>query len=105
VEIAILIRALTVRAATGLQQPDDLAGCGVPLQLRFLENRLALVRDLEPPAARRDQFDLGIRKSLSNLGGQTGRPRLVVSHRAVFDPHTHAATPFRRYCVTIQSEE
>jgi len=82
---------LLVRAATGLQQPNDFAGRGVPLEFRFLENRMSLVRNLEPSAARRNQFDVRIRKTLANLGGQTGRPRLVVSHRAVFDPHAHGA--------------
>jgi hypothetical protein len=93
VEIAILMRALAVRAAAGLQQPNDFAGRGVPLQFRLLENRLILVENLEPPAAGRAHFDVGIRESLANLGGQTGRPRFVVSHRAVFDRDGHGCLP------------
>src|SRR5215831_10655436 len=102
VEMAILMRALTVGDATGLQQPNDFAGRGVALQFRFLEDRLPLVKHLEPPTAGRGQLDVGIGKSLANLGGQTGRPRFVVSHRAVFDPHAHVATPLGPGCVTIQ---
>jgi hypothetical protein len=45
--------------------------------------------DFEHAAPARDQLDLDIVQLLFQLGGQTGRPGLVVSNRAVFyrDPH------------------
>jgi hypothetical protein len=76
-----------------LEQPNDLSRFRVPLESGLLEDRRAVLGDLEPPAPGGNQLDLGIRKSFANLGGQTGRSWFVVSHRAVFDPHAHVLFP------------
>jgi hypothetical protein len=72
------------------QQLDDLAGTRVPVEFRLLEYRRPVGDDLEAPAAGRDQLDFGVRKLFTKLGGQPGRPRFVVSHRAIFDRDVHA---------------
>jgi hypothetical protein len=72
-----------------LEQPNHLAGRGVPFDLRFLEHRHPVGNDLEPPAARRHELDLRIREPLTNLGRQPDGPRLVASHRAVFNGDCH----------------
>ena len=72
-----------------LQQPDDLAGVGVAMKLRFLEDRNTVSRDLEAAPSRRDQLDLDVRPSLSQLRRQPGGAWLVVSKRAVFDRDFH----------------
>ena len=60
------------------------------VELRFLEDRLAVGDHLEPPLARRDQLDDDSGKVLAKLGRQTDGPRFVVSHRAVFDLDFHS---------------
>jgi hypothetical protein len=72
-----------------LQQTDDLAPRRVTAGLRFLENRVPVAHHLEPSATRRHELDLRLREPLTNLGRQTGGPRFVVSHRAVFDRDSH----------------
>jgi hypothetical protein len=57
--------------------------------LRLLINRDAVAQNLEASPPRRDQIDRRNRKSLANLGRQTGGPGLVVSERAVFDRDLH----------------
>jgi hypothetical protein len=47
--------------------------------------------DLEDAASAGDQLDLGGGDLRLDEGGQTGRPRLVVSSRAVFDRDVHCA--------------
>jgi hypothetical protein len=43
----------------------------------------------EVAATAADQLDVGVRKCLLDVGGQTGRPRLIVSLAAVFNGHVH----------------
>jgi hypothetical protein len=61
----------------------------VPPELRFLEHGRVVHDNFESPAARRDQFDCGMRVFLSELSRQTGGSGLVVSKRAVFDRDIH----------------
>lgn len=52
-------------------------------------DQLAIHDDLEYAAAARDHLDLDAVQLRFQLGGQTGRLRLVVSNRAVFDRDFH----------------
>jgi hypothetical protein len=61
-------------------------------ELRLLEYRLAVPQHLEATATRRDHIDLRARERLSNLGRQTGGPRLVASDGAVLDRDRHRRT-------------
>lgn len=72
-----------------LEEREDLARLGMPVELGLFEHRRAVAQNLESAAPGRDQLHVGIRKLPTNLGGQTGRPRLVVSERAVFDADLH----------------
>lgn len=54
-------------------------------ELRFLEDRHAVAKHLEPAASRRDQFHLFTRNCITNLRRQTDGAWLVASDRAVFD--------------------
>jgi hypothetical protein len=53
------------------------------------EDELPVHLDLEDPARRRDEADVGVRESLLQLGRQTGGSRLVVSDDAILDRHPH----------------
>ena len=75
-----------------LQTRHDLAGLSVTADLRFLEDRVAVSKHLEPAPARWDQLHARVRKSLLDLGRQPGGPGLVVSERAVFDRDVHGVT-------------
>jgi hypothetical protein len=75
--------------STSSDQPDDFARLGVPPELLFREDELAVYHDLEYAAGRLNQQDLGIGKRATQLGRQTGGPRFVVSNDAVFDRDTH----------------
>ena len=66
------------------------------LVLRELVAHLPLVPQLpaigdddEVTAGAADQLDLGVGELLADVGGQTGRLRLVVSGSAVFDADVH----------------
>jgi hypothetical protein len=74
------------------EELQDLAGLGVPVQLRFPEDVGAVPRHLEATAARRNQLDVGVRMLLADLGRQTDGPWLVVSKRAVFDRDLHRSS-------------
>src|SRR6185312_11476076 len=88
--VAGAARSASVAAAElGVEQRDDLARCCVAAEFRLLEYRFSIGRDLESPAARRDELDRGVRQVAANLGRQTGGPRFVVSHRAVFNRDRH----------------
>ena len=63
----------------------DLSRQRVPPELGLFEYRVPVPTHLEASAARRNQFDVRVRKCLSNLGRQPGGPRFVRSDRAVFD--------------------
>jgi hypothetical protein len=71
------------------EETHDLAGSGMTPELRLLEYRLAFTQHLEATATRRDHFDPCSWERLSNLGRQTGGPRLVGSNRAVLDRDRH----------------
>lgn len=73
------------------EQTHDFARLRVPMQLRFLEDRLAIDCDFKAPTGARQQADVGANKCFPNLGRQTGGPRLVVSKRTVFDADLHGA--------------
>src|SRR6185437_14706305 len=73
-----------------LDQRHDLALLRVTTQLRFLEDRLAVDAHLESTTPRRLHINRPARKPLSELGRQTGGPRLVVSNRAILDRNRHA---------------
>lgn len=73
-----------------LDQRHDLALLRVTTQLRFLEDRLAVDAHLESTTPRRLHINRRARKPLSELGRQTGGPRLVVSNRAILDRNRHA---------------
>ena len=81
--------ALAAGAGSRLEERHDLARTGMPAQLRLLEHRCAIGEDLEAATARPIQLDFCVRKTRTNLGRQTGGPRFVVSHRAVFDRDVH----------------
>jgi hypothetical protein len=60
-------------------------------ELGFFEDGDAVSRDFESAATRREQRDIGIGKTLSNLRRQTGSASFVASHRAVFDRDLHGS--------------
>jgi hypothetical protein len=64
----------------------------VPLHRLFGKDPAAVHFDLEDPARRFDQFDLGIGESTADLGRQTGGPGLVVSDDAEFNRDSHGPT-------------
>src|SRR5258708_25141596 len=73
----------------GVQQPDDFAGHRMPSEFRLFEDRLPVARDVEPSAARGLELDVGTGKNRSELGRQTGGPRLVTSNSAILDLDSH----------------
>jgi len=72
-----------------LKQAGDLARLRVPSELRLLEDRLTVARDLEPSAARGLELDGGVGEEAAKLGRQTDGPRFVASNRAVLDLDIH----------------
>ena len=71
---------------------ENLAGVGVPLETLLGKEQIAVNRDLKHATGglRQANFAVGIR--LLQLGGQTGRPGLVVSNDAELDGRFHAFT-------------
>jgi hypothetical protein len=64
---------------------------------RFLgENHGAVHGDLEDAARSFHQAHLGFGECLLQLGGQTGRPGLIVSDDAEFDDNSHGGHPLMR---------
>jgi hypothetical protein len=59
------------------------------VELGFFKNWNVVRDDLESAAARCEQGDGRRWKPLTKLGRQTGGPRFVVSHVAVFDRDVH----------------
>ena len=57
--------------------------------LALVPERLAVGDDDEIAAATGDQLQFGVGEFTANRGGQTGRPRLVVSLHAVFEADVH----------------
>lgn len=72
-----------------LQESENFARIRVTPDLRLLEDRGAVTRNLEATLAGRDHLEACIGKVLSELGRQTGGPRLVVSDGAVLDGQNH----------------
>jgi hypothetical protein len=81
---------LTSRFFARLQQSHDLTRLGVTVELGFFKNWNPIRDDLESPAARFDERDARTGKPLTKLGRQTGGPRFVVSHLAVFNSDVHS---------------
>ena len=73
------------------ENPEDFARPRVTLELRLLEDRLAVVHYLEPSLPRRDQLHVGPGVLLPDFGRQTDGPWLVVSKRAVLDRDGHGS--------------
>ena len=71
------------------QQPHDFPGLGVTFEGFLGEDAPSFQLDLEHPAGRLDQPDLGLRKRYPNLGRQTGGPGFIVSDDAEFDRDAH----------------
>ena len=59
------------------------------VHLALVPELLAIRDDDEVPAAAGDQVQSGVWKLGANRGGQTGRPRFVVSLHAVLDADVH----------------
>ena len=78
-----------------LDQPQHLARLGVASQSLLGEDPATVHIHLEYASRGLDEFDLGVRVSLPNLGRQTGGPRLVVSNDAVLDRHLHSVNVSR----------
>ncbi len=76
-------------------QGENLSRRGMAAQGLLGEHQPPIHPDLEHPARGLDEFDLGIRECLFELGGQTGRPRLVVSDQAVLDGNAHRLLTLR----------
>lgn len=82
----------TSRGWGRLERREDsqhLAGPRVAIELGFLEDRLAVVHDLEASFPRGYELDARRRVFALDLGRQTDGPWLVVSKRAVFDRDGH----------------
>jgi hypothetical protein len=69
----------------------NFAGGGMATGGLLGEDGDAVHRDLEHAPRGFHETDLGIGKGLLQLGGQTGRPGLVVSNDAVLDGDAHGA--------------
>jgi hypothetical protein len=85
--------AMRISAGSAFQERGDFAGPGVPPELRFLEDRRAVARDLEAPATRRLERDVRAGKLLLQLGRQTDGPWFVASNGAVLDFDVHHLFP------------
>jgi hypothetical protein len=72
-------------------QPEYLTLLGVPAETELGEHRGTADRDFKRAARRLDQPDVRVRKTLAQLGRQTGGPRIVVSDDAVLNPDNHPA--------------
>src|SRR5688500_14791819 len=90
---------MTPRVAAGsrsrgcfAEQTQDLAGPGVPAELRLLEDGHSVSRHLEAAATGGLHGDRRVGIAFTNRGRQTGGPRLVVSNGAVFDVDRHMSS-------------
>jgi hypothetical protein len=77
------------RIASGSEQLEDLPGTRVAIEPGLLEDRSAVLRDLESTAAGRNHPDLRVGIFPPDLGRQTDGPRFVVSQLAIFDRDRH----------------
>jgi hypothetical protein len=71
------------------EDAEDFARPRVAVETRLLEDRLAVVHDLEASLAGGYQLHRRLRILAFDFGRQTGGPWLVVSKRAVFDRDSH----------------
>ena len=55
------------------------------------EDNRAIDRDFEDATRGLHETDLGLGKGFFQLGGQTGRPGLVVSNDAILDGYAHGS--------------
>src|SRR5260370_13826962 len=72
-----------------LDQPQHLARLGVASQSLLGEDPAPVHIHLEYASGGLDEFDLGVRVYLPNLGRQTGGPRLATSKDAALHRHLH----------------
>ena len=72
-------------------------------QCAFGENEHAILRDFEHSTTPLQQLDGRVRKSLLNLGSQTGRPGLVVSNDAIADSDVHKVGVSAPQCSWLRS--
>jgi hypothetical protein len=70
-------------------EAEHLAGLRVTSELALGEDFCSVHRYLKDAAAAPVQPDVGVGKFTLELGGQTGRPRLVVSNDAERDVDSH----------------
>ena len=68
----------------------------MPADTAFRKNQHPVDGHLESAAGRFPEIHLRLGKCLLELGGQTGRPRLVASNDAVFDADVHESMITRR---------
>ena len=81
-----------VAALQGPELVDDLRLGREPVaHLSLVPELLAVGEDDEVPAAAPDELHVGAFDAVPDLGGQTGRARLVVSDPAVLDADAHAS--------------
>ncbi len=84
------------RSRSGSDTPADeienLAGIGVALEIPLGKQQIAIHHDLEHTARGLQQENFAVGIGLFQLGGQTGRPGLVVSDDAELDGQFHAFT-------------
>src|SRR5262245_45995925 len=74
------------------QQTHDFSGLGVAFLSLLGEYATSVELNLEHPARRLDQPHLHLREGGTNLGRQTGGPRLIVSNDAEFYCDAHSPT-------------
>ena len=78
-----------LRGNRALHQAKHFSRLRVPPYGLLGEDPAPIHLDLEHTAGRLDQFHVGVRVDLPDLGRQTGGPGLVVSDDAVFDRYSH----------------
>jgi len=61
----------------------------MPAEGPLREDQRSIYGHLEDATGGLPEFDLRLRKGLLELGGQTGRPRLIASDDAVLDADEH----------------
>lgn len=84
-----------LRGACG-EQAQYFARLRVAVQLRLLEDRLAIDEHLKSSPRRRHHLNVGIRVRCTNLGRQTGGPGSVISKGAILDGDFHWAAVRKR---------
>jgi hypothetical protein len=84
------------RSGSGPGTPADefenLPGFGMALEISLGKDQIVVHGDLKHTARGLRQANFAVGISLFQLGGQTGRPGVVVSNDAELDGHFHAFT-------------